>query len=60
MNGQEIKPLVYEKKVGRPTKSRRKQPFEVQWKDGPKLSKHGFKSHAAGAKDLTITQKDAS
>jgi hypothetical protein len=30
MNGPEIKPPVYEKKVGRPTKSRRKQPYEVQ------------------------------
>jgi hypothetical protein len=37
----EIKPPVYEKKVGRPTKSRRKQPFEVQGRNGPKLSKHG-------------------
>jgi hypothetical protein len=41
MNEPEIKPPVYEKKVGRPTKSRRKQPFEVQGENGPKLSKHG-------------------
>ena len=40
MDGPEIKPPVYEKKVGRPPKSRRKQPQEVQGKHGPKLSRH--------------------
>jgi hypothetical protein len=34
-NGLEVLPPVYEKKVGRPPKSRRKQPHEVQGKDGP-------------------------
>ena len=51
MDGPEIKPPVYEKKVGRPTKSRRKQPFEVQGKNGPKLTKHGVQmtcSHCKG------------
>ena len=43
MNGCEIKPPVYEKKVGRPTnKSIRKQPHEVQSKDGSKrMTRHG-------------------
>ena len=40
-NGPKVLPPVYEKKVGRPPKSRRKQPHEVQGKDGPKLSRHG-------------------
>jgi hypothetical protein len=34
-------PPVYEKKVGRPPKNRRKKPHEVEGKFGPKMSKHG-------------------
>jgi hypothetical protein len=45
VNGSEVLPPVYEKKVGRPTKSRRKQPHEVQGKYGPKLSKYGVVMH---------------
>ena len=45
MNGVEVKPPVYEKKVGRPRKCRRKQPHEVQGKSGPKMSKHGVIMH---------------
>jgi hypothetical protein len=41
MGGAEILPPVYEKKVGRPPKNRRKQPHEVEGKFGPKMSKHG-------------------
>lgn len=41
-NGPHVKPPVYEKKVGRPTKSRRKAPHEVQGRHGPKISKHGI------------------
>ena len=43
MNACEIKPPVYEKKVGRPSnKSRRKQPYEIEKKDGTKvLTRHG-------------------
>ena len=40
-NGPTVLPPIYEKKVGRPPKSRRKQPQEVQGKHGPKLSRHG-------------------
>jgi hypothetical protein len=36
---------VYEKKIGRPPKSRKKQPKEVVGKYGPKLSKHGVIIH---------------
>lgn len=41
VEGLEILPLVYEKKVGKPPKNRRKQPHEVEDKYGPKMSKHG-------------------
>lgn len=41
-NGPPVQPPVYLKKAGRPPKSRRKQPHEVQGKNGPKLSKHGI------------------
>ncbi|KAJ1294792.1 hypothetical protein BS78_01G173800, partial [Paspalum vaginatum] len=42
---EKILPPIYEKKPGRPPKSRRKQPHEVQGKNGPKLSKHGVVIH---------------
>lgn len=45
MNGVEVKPPVYEKKVGRPRKCRRKQPHEVQGKLGARMSKHGVIMH---------------
>ncbi|KAL6616564.1 hypothetical protein ACP70R_038834 [Stipagrostis hirtigluma subsp. patula] len=45
VNGTEILPPVYEKKVGRAPKSRRKQPHEVQGKYEPKLSKPGVVIH---------------
>lgn len=41
VNGTPVLPPVYEKKVGRPPKSRRKQPHEIQGKHGPTMSKHG-------------------
>jgi hypothetical protein len=41
MNGPPVQPPVYEKKVGRPIKSRKKQHTEVQGRARPKLSKHG-------------------
>ena len=41
VNGPPILPPIYEKKVGRPPKSRRKQPYEIQGENGPKMSKHG-------------------
>jgi hypothetical protein len=57
MNGPEIKPPVYEKKVGRPTKSRRKQPYEVQGKHGPKLTKHGVQITCSHCKGLGHNSK---
>lgn len=41
VQGHQVMPPVYEKKVGRPPKNRRKQPHEVEGKFGPKMSKHG-------------------
>jgi hypothetical protein len=49
-NGQEVTPPVYEKKVGRPPKARKKQPQEIQGKFGPKLSKHGVVLHCSWCK----------
>jgi hypothetical protein len=40
-------PPVYEKKIGRPPKSRRKQPHEVQGKNGPTMSRHGVVIHCS-------------
>ena len=51
INGPEVKPPVYEKKVGRPPKSRRKQPQEVQGKNGPRLSRHGVVIHCKYCSD---------
>jgi len=42
-----VQPPLYEKKVGRPPKSRKKQPHEVQGKNGPKFSKHGVTVHCS-------------
>lgn len=33
---------MYVKKVGRSPKARKKQPYEVQGRNGPRLSKHGM------------------
>jgi len=41
VNGPQVVPPVYEKKVGRPRKSRRKQPYEVKGTHGTKMSRHG-------------------
>ncbi|XP_066163390.1 uncharacterized protein [Oryza sativa Japonica Group] len=47
MNGPQVLPPVYEKKVGRPKKTRRKHPTEVQGKNGLKLNKHGVIIHCS-------------
>jgi hypothetical protein len=41
VDGPIVRPPIYEKKVGRPPRCRRKQPCEIQGTNGPKLSKHG-------------------
>jgi cytochrome c peroxidase len=47
MNGPHIQPLIYEKKIGRPSKSRRKQPHEIQGKNEPSMSRHGIIIHCS-------------
>ncbi|WVZ79267.1 hypothetical protein U9M48_026868 [Paspalum notatum var. saurae] len=47
VGGIEVKPPIYEKKVGRPPKARRRAPYEVQGSNGPKLSKHGVEMHCS-------------
>jgi hypothetical protein len=42
VDAEEVLPPVYEKKVGRPPKTRRKQPYEIEGPNGPKLSRHGI------------------
>lgn len=49
MQGIEVKPPVYEKKVGRPKKTRRKQPQELE--GGTKISKHGVEMHCSYCKN---------
>jgi len=42
---------MYEKKVGRPRKSRRKLPHEVQEKEGSKMTRHGVEMHCSHCKE---------
>jgi hypothetical protein len=65
VNAAEVLPPVYEKRVGRPPKSRRKQPVEVAGTSGPKLSKHGITMHCrycgdAGHNRATCSLRKAS
>ncbi|CAO2143657.1 unnamed protein product [Urochloa humidicola] len=47
VGGPEVRPPIYEKRVGRPPTSRRKAPHEVEGKNGPTLSKHGVVIHCS-------------
>lgn len=48
MNGCPIQPPLYVKKVGRPPKNRRKQPYEAESKKGgKKMSRHGAVIHCS-------------
>ena len=53
----EILPPIYEKKVGRPPKSRKKQPHEFQGPQGPRLSKHGVTMHCRYCGDAGHNKK---
>lgn len=55
MDGVEVKPPVYERKVGRPRKSRRRQPHELE--GGTKMSQHGVKIHCSHCKDSGHNKK---
>ena len=41
----QVLPPVYEKRVGRPPKARKKQAHEVPGKNGPRLTRHGVTIH---------------
>lgn len=45
MNGVEVHPPMYEKKVGRPKKSRKKAPVELERET--KITKHGVTMHCS-------------
>ncbi|CAD6206977.1 unnamed protein product [Miscanthus lutarioriparius] len=47
VGGTEVKPPKYEKKLGRPSKARKKAPHEQQGRNGPRLSKHGVTMHCS-------------
>ena len=55
-NGPDILPPYYEKKCGRPKRSRRKNPEELA--DGTKLSKHGVKMHCGYCRDPNHTRRN--
>jgi hypothetical protein len=55
MNGVEMHPPVYEKKVGRPKKTRRKAPVELE--GGTKISKHGVTIHCSICKSAHHNKK---
>ena len=57
-NGPDILPPYYEKKCGRPKRSRRKNPEELE--DGTKLSKHGVKMHCGYCRDPNHTRRNCS
>ena len=46
-----VEPPVYEKKVGRPKKSRRKQPHEVTGEQESRMSKHVVEMHYSHCKE---------
>lgn len=51
IDAQEVLPPVYEKRVGRPPKARKKQAHEVPGKNGPRLSRHGVAMHCSHCKE---------
>uniref|UniRef100_A0A0A9BX61 Uncharacterized protein n=1 Tax=Arundo donax TaxID=35708 RepID=A0A0A9BX61_ARUDO len=54
-NGPYVKPPLYDKKVGRPRRSRKKQPHEVPEKN--KMSKHGVTIHCSHCKGINHNKK---
>ena len=55
-HGPDILPPYYEKKCGRPKKSRRKTPEELA--EGTKLSKHGVKMHCGYCRNPSHTKRN--
>ena len=55
MNGPKVNPPIYEKKVGRPRRCRRKQPHELE--GGTKISKHGVQMHCSYCQGVNHNKK---
>ena len=47
IDAHQVLPPVYEKRVVRPPKARKKQPHEVPGKNGPRLSRYGVIMHCS-------------
>ena len=58
MNGVEVHPPIYEKKIGRPKKSRKKAPMDL--KGSTKLCKHGATMHCSICKSAEHTKRNHS
>ena len=54
MNGVDVQVPIYEKKVGRPARNRKKNPTELE--GGTKLSKHGVMMHCSACGSSTLSQ----
>ncbi|CAL5070460.1 unnamed protein product [Urochloa decumbens] len=50
MDAVQVLPPLYEKRVGRPPKARKKQAHEVQGSNGPRLTRHGVTMHCKHCK----------
>ncbi|KAG2635419.1 hypothetical protein PVAP13_2NG479703 [Panicum virgatum] len=58
MNSVEVHPPIYEKKIGRPKKSRKKAPMELE--GSTKLSKHGATMHCSICKSADHNKRNHS
>jgi hypothetical protein len=56
MNGVDVQPPIYDKKVGRPAKNRKKNPIELE--DDTKLSKHAVTMHCSSCGLATHNKKN--
>jgi hypothetical protein len=50
MDEPQVLPPIYEKRIGRPPKARKKLAHEVQGNNGPRLSRHGVIIHCKHCK----------
>jgi hypothetical protein len=55
MNEVDVQSPIYDKKVGRPAKSRKKNPIELE--GGTKLSKHGVTMHCSACGSATHNKR---
>ena len=55
MNGVDVQPPIYDKKVGRPAKNRKKNPIKLE--GGTKLSKYGVRMHCSACGSATHNKR---